>query len=107
MEDTVTYLQLLDILHKELKVDKQMYELKLEVPYTCGDQPFTPVHVESDLGVRAFLGVTPKERLVVCVTPVKKIVIADPYSTPGPEGAASTLGFPIGDRRDNLSTTPM
>ena len=101
MEDTVTYLQLLDILHKELIVDKQMYGLKLEVPYTCGDQPFTLVHVEGDLGVRAFLGVTSKERLALCVTPVKKILITNPYSTPRLEGAASTLGGPIGNLRDN------
>ena len=66
----LSYLQLIDTLHKELRVDKELYGLKLEVPYTCGDQPFTPVLVESDLGVRAFLGVTSQERIPLCVTPV-------------------------------------
>ena len=77
MENNVSYLQLIDTLHKELRVDKELYGLKLEVPYTCGDQPFAPVLVESDLGVRAFLGVTSQERIPLCVTPVKKTVTVD------------------------------
>ena len=34
---------------------EDLYGLQLQVPYTYDDQPFTPVLVESDLGVHAFL----------------------------------------------------
>ena len=51
--------------------DKELYELKLEVPYTCCDQPFILVLVESDLDVYTFFGITSQESIPLCV-PIKK-----------------------------------
>ena len=60
VENDVTYLQLLDILHETFQVDREVYELKLEVPYVCGDQPFAPVQLRNDRQVRVFLGIVRK-----------------------------------------------
>ena len=57
VENDVTYLQLLDILHETFQVDREVYELKLEVPYVCGEQPFAPVQLKNDRQVRVFLGI--------------------------------------------------
>lgn len=35
LEKNVTYKQLKEILYRELEVDQTVYEMKLEVPYTC------------------------------------------------------------------------
>ncbi|XP_062078418.1 uncharacterized protein LOC133782947 isoform X3 [Humulus lupulus] len=78
IENDVTYLQLLDILHETFQVDREVYELKLEASYVCGDQPFASVQLMNDRQVRVFLGISLKERIVLCVTSVEKNVISDP-----------------------------
>ncbi|XP_062103220.1 uncharacterized protein LOC133814245 [Humulus lupulus] len=56
VENDVTYLQLLDILHETFQVGREVYELKLEVPYVCGEQPFAPVQLKNDRQILTVVG---------------------------------------------------
>ena len=103
VENDVTYLQLLDILHETFQVDREVYELKLEVPYVCGDQPFAPVQLKNDRQVRVFLGISLKERPVLCVIPVKKNVISDPSPSVNKKDTTSVDPSPAGSSYKHLS----
>ncbi|PWA65999.1 ankyrin repeat-containing domain, PGG domain, Gag-polypeptide of LTR copia-type [Artemisia annua] len=64
----ITLLEITDILHKQLKVNKEGYRLKLEVHYRTGSPWFPVTEIQNDQDLLVFISETSKTRLPLCVT---------------------------------------
>lgn len=65
----ITFSEITDILHQQLKVNKRFYRLKLEVNYRTGSSPWFPViEVKNNQDLSVFISETAKTRLPLCVT---------------------------------------
>ncbi|XP_062106158.1 uncharacterized protein LOC133817606 [Humulus lupulus] len=72
---SVSYSQLLDKLFEILKVDRALFDFKLEVVYPCGGQPLPPIVVANDADVSIFINensISIQHRTPLCVTPIRK-----------------------------------
>ena len=64
----ITLSEITDILYKQLKVDKKLYRLKLEVHYRTGSPWFPVTEIQNNQDLSVFISVTSKTKLPLCVT---------------------------------------
>ncbi|XP_062104417.1 uncharacterized protein LOC133815617 [Humulus lupulus] len=78
----VGYIELLEKLYSKLKVDRSLFDLKLEVPFTCNDFSVDPIEITDDEGVSALIlenSKSLKHRVPLCVSSIaKNIALIDP-----------------------------
>ncbi|XP_062100885.1 uncharacterized protein LOC133806813 [Humulus lupulus] len=78
----VGYIELLEKLYSKLKVDRSLFDLKLEVPFTCNDFSVDPIEITDDEGVSALIlenSKSLKHQVPLCVSSIaKNIALIDP-----------------------------
>ncbi|PWA71150.1 ankyrin repeat family protein [Artemisia annua] len=66
----VTLSEITGILYKQLKVNKKLYRLKLEVHYRTGSPWFPVTEIQNNQDLLVFISVTSKTKLPLCVTQI-------------------------------------
>ncbi|PWA81682.1 ankyrin repeat family protein [Artemisia annua] len=66
----VTLTEITGILYKQLKVNKKLYRLKLEVHYRTGSPWFPVTEIQNNQDLSVFISVTSKTKLPLCVTQI-------------------------------------